>query len=128
MKLRLPRGFGLGLVVAAGVAASATGAELPLHQIVESLFNAKPGGAQLDFSGKDLSLLDLSGVDFKRANLAGANLLGDDLTGANLSSVNHPKTSAVTGEVRAQSTNAPATIRVEGCVDLGTLPVAPRAA
>lgn len=87
MKLRLRRGSGLGLVIAAGVVASATGAELPLRQIVEQLFNAKPG-TQLDFSGKDLSLLDLSGVDFKRANLAGANMLGDDLTGANLSFVN----------------------------------------
>lgn len=87
MKLRLWRGSGLGLVIAAGVVASATAAELPLRQIVEQLFNAKPG-TQLDFSGKDLSLLDLSGVDFKRANLAGANLLGDDLRGANLSFVN----------------------------------------
>jgi uncharacterized protein YjbI with pentapeptide repeats len=76
----------LGLVITVGVVTSAKGAELPLHQIVQALFNAKPG-VQLDFSGKDLSLLDLSGVDFKRANLTGANLLGDDLTGANLSGV-----------------------------------------
>ena len=67
-------------------AVSAHGAELPLHQIVEALFNAR-SGLQLDYSGKDLSLLDLSGVDFKRANLAGADMLGDDLSGANLSGV-----------------------------------------
>ena len=85
--MRLLYGLSLSFVVAAGVAASATDAELPLRQIVESLFNAKPG-VQLDFSGKDLSLLDLSGVDFKQANLAGANMLGDDLSGANLSHVN----------------------------------------
>lgn len=78
--------FLLGFVVAMGVVASVKGAELPLHQIVQALFNAKPG-VEFNYSGKDLSLLDLSGVDFKRANLAGANLLGDDLTGANLSGV-----------------------------------------
>ena len=74
----------IGLVA---VANGVSGAELPLHQIVQTLFTARPG-TRIDFSGKDLSLLDLSGVDFKRANLAGANLLGDDLTGANLSDVN----------------------------------------
>ena len=75
------------IVVFAAFATAVVGAELPLRQIVEALFAAKPG-VQLDFSEKDLSLLDLSGVDFKRANLAGANLLGDDLTAANLSNVN----------------------------------------
>jgi uncharacterized protein YjbI with pentapeptide repeats len=79
--------FSLGFVVTMGVVTSAMCAEIPLHQIVRALFNAKPD-VQLDFSGKDLSLLDLSGVDFKRANLTGANLLGADLTGANLSGVN----------------------------------------
>lgn len=77
-------GFSLGFVVALGVATPAICAEIPLHRIVQALFNAKPG-VQLNFSGKDLSLLDLSGVDFKRANLTDTNLLGDDLTGANLS-------------------------------------------
>ena len=83
MRLRRPLCLSLITLLAA---VSAHGAELPLRQIVEALFKAKPG-VQLDYSGKDLSLLDLSGVDFKRANLAGANMLGDDLSGANLTGV-----------------------------------------
>ena len=83
--MRLRRLLCLSLITLLA-AVSAHGAELPLRQIVEALFKAKPG-VQLDYSGKDLSLLDLSGVDFKRANLAGANMLGDDLSGANLTGV-----------------------------------------
>ena len=64
--MRLRRLLCLSLITLLA-AVSAHGAELPLHQIVEALFNAKSA-----YSGKDLSLLDLSGVDFKRANLAGA--------------------------------------------------------
>ena len=60
-------------------------AEIPLRQVVETLFKAPPG-SRPDFSGKDLSFLDLSEVDFKQANLAGTNLLGANLSGANLSS------------------------------------------
>jgi uncharacterized protein YjbI with pentapeptide repeats len=63
----------------------ARGAELPLREVVETLFKAAPA-SHPDFAGKDLSFLDLSDLDFKQAKLAGANLLGSDVSGANLSS------------------------------------------
>ncbi len=86
--MRSPRCFlALSVLAIVAVPDAVHGAQLPLHQIVQTLFAAKPG-TRIDFSGKDLSLLDLSGVDFKGANLAGANLLGADLTGANLTNVN----------------------------------------
>lgn len=60
------------------------GAELPLREVVETLFKAAPASHPA-FAGKNLSFLDLSGLDFKQANLAGADLLGSDLSNANLS-------------------------------------------
>jgi uncharacterized protein YjbI with pentapeptide repeats len=71
----------LAVVLSAG---QVCGAELPLREVVETLFKAAPA-SHPDFAGKDLSFLDLSGLDFKQANLAGADLLGADVSGANLS-------------------------------------------
>ena len=71
----------LAVLLAAG---RVGGAELPLREVVETLFKAAPA-SHPDFAGKDLSFLDLSGLDFKQANLASADMLGSDLSGANLS-------------------------------------------
>jgi uncharacterized protein YjbI with pentapeptide repeats len=82
MKARRTR-YTIILLAALLSAGQVCGAELPLREVVETLFKAP--ASHPDFAGKNLSFLDLSGLDFKQANLAGADLLGSDLSGANLS-------------------------------------------
>jgi uncharacterized protein YjbI with pentapeptide repeats len=54
-------------------------------EITAALFNAKPAGAIVDFSGRGLKHLDLSELDFKGARLTRSDVFGTDLTKANLS-------------------------------------------
>lgn len=57
-------------------------------EITTALFNARPGSAAVDFSGRGLKDLDLSELDFKGARLARSDVFGTNLSKSNLSRTN----------------------------------------